>query len=343
MSLDGPTTGRSREPDVFRASAAYLHRGQPGGGITPPTMTPAADYQKCARTRLVCAGVRGYSPHDPAPGFIRSETVRVACDGSGEVPAALGHPRVYLHISTTSRLRRLRYCDRRFVLEGGPADCTVTGVRARRPALSPQHRSDEGRSVSPPCTWPLMMTANSTCSHVSEARLRYGRLKHADYKAAGAPAGRWLPARPRRSPTPIDQRRGPTRRAATYLVARPATRRAPAAGGTNIAHWRRGPARPRQLCRQGACQADRRRPGTRPRVEQVSVTCRPAERDRDFARRRSAPATCARSSAGHRSSPVTAPAETGFRGSAAAISTGAVRRGGWNCSIDTRSPGASST
>ncbi len=34
----------------------------------------------------------------PPPETIKVKSVRVACDGSGEVPAALGHPRVYLHI-----------------------------------------------------------------------------------------------------------------------------------------------------------------------------------------------------------------------------------------------------
>ena len=43
------------------------------------------------------------------------------CDGSGAVEAALGHPRVYLHIDDNGFVD-CGYCDRRFILEGGPAD-----------------------------------------------------------------------------------------------------------------------------------------------------------------------------------------------------------------------------
>ena len=60
-------------------------------------------------------------PMLPSPETIRVKTLRVACDGSGEVPAALGHPRVYLHIDDQGFVD-CGYCDRRFVLEGGPAD-----------------------------------------------------------------------------------------------------------------------------------------------------------------------------------------------------------------------------
>ena len=51
--------------------------------------------------------------------------MQVACDGSGEIPAALGHPRVFLRIEPETGFVECGYCDRRFVLEGGP----------RRPAL----------------------------------------------------------------------------------------------------------------------------------------------------------------------------------------------------------------
>ena len=57
----------------------------------------------------------------PPPEIIRVKTLCVACDGSGEVPAALGHPRVYLHIDDNGFVD-CGYCDRRFILEGGPAD-----------------------------------------------------------------------------------------------------------------------------------------------------------------------------------------------------------------------------
>lgn len=70
------------------------------------------------------------------PEIIRVTTRRVACDGSGEVPAALGHPRVWLEIDE-SGAAECGYCDRRFVLVGEgkqnmpgdiePTDEDVTG------------------------------------------------------------------------------------------------------------------------------------------------------------------------------------------------------------------------
>ena len=58
----------------------------------------------------------------PPPETVRTQSTRVSCDGSGTVPAALGHPRVYLHIEDELGFVECGYCDRRFVLEGGPAD-----------------------------------------------------------------------------------------------------------------------------------------------------------------------------------------------------------------------------
>jgi uncharacterized Zn-finger protein len=52
------------------------------------------------------------------PETVRVETARVACDGDG---GALGHPRVYLQIDDKGFVD-CGYCDRRFVLTGGPAD-----------------------------------------------------------------------------------------------------------------------------------------------------------------------------------------------------------------------------
>jgi NADH dehydrogenase (ubiquinone) Fe-S protein 6 len=56
------------------------------------------------------------------------ETRRVSCDGAGGIrggkdyrPAALGHPRVFLEIDEHGYVD-CGYCDRRFVLKGGPAD-----------------------------------------------------------------------------------------------------------------------------------------------------------------------------------------------------------------------------
>ena len=57
----------------------------------------------------------------PAPETIRTPTSRVACDGAGDIPAALGHPRVWLEIDEKGYVD-CGYCDRRFVLAGGPAD-----------------------------------------------------------------------------------------------------------------------------------------------------------------------------------------------------------------------------
>ncbi len=57
----------------------------------------------------------------PSPELLRVSTPRVACDGSGEIAAALGHPRVWLQIDDTGYVD-CGYCDRRFVLIGGPAD-----------------------------------------------------------------------------------------------------------------------------------------------------------------------------------------------------------------------------
>lgn len=46
---------------------------------------------------------------------------RVSCDGANGIAAALGHPRVYLEIDEHGYVD-CGYCDKRFVLKGGPAD-----------------------------------------------------------------------------------------------------------------------------------------------------------------------------------------------------------------------------
>jgi uncharacterized Zn-finger protein len=58
----------------------------------------------------------------PPPEVIRVSALSVACDGSGEVSPELGHPRVFLRIVEALGFVECGYCDRRFVLEGGPAD-----------------------------------------------------------------------------------------------------------------------------------------------------------------------------------------------------------------------------
>lgn len=57
------------------------------------------------------------------PEVSRVTTARVACDGATDIPggAALGHPRVFLEIDESGMVE-CGYCDRRFVLNGGPAD-----------------------------------------------------------------------------------------------------------------------------------------------------------------------------------------------------------------------------
>jgi len=50
-------------------------------------------------------------------------TTRVSCDGAAGIPggAALGHPKVFLEIDEHGYVD-CGYCDKRFVLKGGPAD-----------------------------------------------------------------------------------------------------------------------------------------------------------------------------------------------------------------------------
>jgi uncharacterized Zn-finger protein len=58
-----------------------------------------------------------------APESVRVTTHRVSCDGASDIPggAALGHPRVWLEIDEKGFVE-CGYCDKRFVLQGGPAD-----------------------------------------------------------------------------------------------------------------------------------------------------------------------------------------------------------------------------
>ena len=60
-------------------------------------------------------------------------TTRVSCDGSSGIPAkgnytaaALGHPKVFLEIDEHGYVD-CGYCDKRFILKGGPADTADQG------------------------------------------------------------------------------------------------------------------------------------------------------------------------------------------------------------------------
>lgn len=57
------------------------------------------------------------------PETILADSSRVCCDGATGIRggAALGHPRVWLEIDEKG-FADCGYCDRRFVLRGGPAD-----------------------------------------------------------------------------------------------------------------------------------------------------------------------------------------------------------------------------
>ena len=57
------------------------------------------------------------------PETVFSATARVKCDGSTDIRggAALGHPRVWLEMDERGFVE-CGYCDKRFVLKGGPAD-----------------------------------------------------------------------------------------------------------------------------------------------------------------------------------------------------------------------------
>ncbi|WP_100867137.1 zinc-finger domain-containing protein [Novosphingobium kunmingense] len=63
----------------------------------------------------------------PETAFVTS--TRVSCDGARDIPggAALGHPRVWLEIDEHGYVD-CGYCDKRFVLTGGPADGAAGGT-----------------------------------------------------------------------------------------------------------------------------------------------------------------------------------------------------------------------
>lgn len=68
------------------------------------------------------------------PEIVLTDSSRVKCDGSNGIratgeyaPAALGHPRVWLEIDEHGYVD-CGYCDRRFVLRGGPAEGAEHGA-----------------------------------------------------------------------------------------------------------------------------------------------------------------------------------------------------------------------
>lgn len=63
------------------------------------------------------------------PEIIRTSKTRICCDGSGDIPANLGHPRVYMQMDEKGYVE-CKYCDRRYVLIGGPADVATDSAAA---------------------------------------------------------------------------------------------------------------------------------------------------------------------------------------------------------------------
>ena len=57
---------------------------------------------------------------DP-PETTLTDSRRVRCEGATDIPAALGHPRVWLEIDEKGYVD-CGYCDRRFVLRGSEAE-----------------------------------------------------------------------------------------------------------------------------------------------------------------------------------------------------------------------------
>jgi len=93
--------------------------------MIPIDGAPSKERHEEAQPPLILPPAPRYrrSIMQPAPETSRVTTTRVACDGAREIPggAALGHPRVYLEIDEKGYVD-CGYCDRRFILAGGPAD-----------------------------------------------------------------------------------------------------------------------------------------------------------------------------------------------------------------------------
>jgi len=78
----------------------------------------------------------------PPPEVFRATKATVSCEGIG---GALGHPRVWLQIGS-SGYADCGYCDRRFILEGGPADRPTDSAANQSSAANP------GVATAPPPT-----------------------------------------------------------------------------------------------------------------------------------------------------------------------------------------------
>jgi uncharacterized Zn-finger protein len=84
----------------------------------------ALDPAACRRgAGLLAACDMTNPPQAAAPETVLTNSARVRCDGATDIRggAALGHPRVWLEIDARG-WAECGYCDRRFVLKGGPAD-----------------------------------------------------------------------------------------------------------------------------------------------------------------------------------------------------------------------------
>lgn len=89
---------------------------------------------------------------DNVPETTLVDTPRVWCDGAGQIragegyrPSALGHPRVYLQIDEKG-YADCGYCDRRFILAGGPAD---RGLHEASAGDLPESGAEPAGSVNP--------------------------------------------------------------------------------------------------------------------------------------------------------------------------------------------------
>ncbi|MDT0575395.1 zinc-finger domain-containing protein [Croceicoccus sp. F390] len=67
----------------------------------------------------------------PPPEIVLTDSAHVKCDGATDIRggSGLGHPRVWMQIDETGFVD-CGYCDRRFVLRGGPAERGIAAMSA---------------------------------------------------------------------------------------------------------------------------------------------------------------------------------------------------------------------